>query len=824
MPWGMTSYSNTGLPRPTQSYTYDANGNRTSQTNELGKVTTWAYDNLNRLTSRTDPDPDGSDPMTSPVTSYTYDVFGNRLSLTDPVSNVTSWTYDLLDRQLEEENQNNDERFFTYNVRGDLLTRTDRNGRLIAYSYDLLGRLKDEAWDDSPATHYAFTYDKKGQMLSADGYKAGSPNSYFSEYDYAYNNVGWRSSEVLTQGTALKSTLATTYDVGGRRATLKNSFSTNSGFTTTTSDFQNDFGYDAANRLTSLKQSSQSGGNVVANKYVLFGYDANSNITSIDRYANTTNSNLVAHTDLEYDYLNRVEVIDHQKSGTISKFSLTYDARSRITAIDDVFSNSSWNETHAYTYDNTDQLTVANHSAQNDESYAYDKNGNRTGNQTHLGTTLTSTVGTNNRVSSVGTSGTAGSFTLAYDDEGNLITKTDVSSGSPGATEAYTYDHRNRLTKVSFKSTPSGSSTLDVYYYYDHNNLLIRREVDSDGDTSGGITSREYFVYDGMQIVARYTAGASGDASLANRYLWGPLVDQLISDEQVTSLSSAGTVYWALSDQLGTAHDFVTYASGTDTTTVAKHRSYDAYGNLTQDTATGVVILFGFTARYTDPTTKLQYNTNRWYATLLGVWMSEDPIGFSAGDENLRRYVGNKQVNATDPTGLVLYWGYSTQFLQSFFMAWYSAERLNMAWVATIPIPPATLQFQTITKSAGGGIGACGVSTVVTLKVPITPNGWEEDNSAAMAIYHPNAWYGYRRKGTGDAGAQAMYDRDGKLITDGLSAGTADKSTSNHYYVDVVPFDIASDLDWRLGGTFYRDLYRVVRPPNTGTAPANVVN
>ncbi len=32
--------------------------------------------------------------------------------------------------------------------------------------------------------------------------------------------------------------------------------------------------------------------------------------------------------------------------------------------------------------------------------------------------------------------------------------------------------------------------------------------------------------------------------------------------------------------------------------------------------------------------------------------MSEDPIGFSAGDLNLSRYVGNSPVNATDPSGL----------------------------------------------------------------------------------------------------------------------------------------------------------------------------
>lgn len=40
------------------------------------------------------------------------------------------------------------------------------------------------------------------------------------------------------------------------------------------------------------------------------------------------------------------------------------------------------------------------------------------------------------------------------------------------------------------------------------------------------------------------------------------------------------------------------------------------------------------------------------YDTSIGQWLSEDPIGFAAGDANPRRYVGNSPTNATDPWGL----------------------------------------------------------------------------------------------------------------------------------------------------------------------------
>jgi uncharacterized protein RhaS with RHS repeats len=40
------------------------------------------------------------------------------------------------------------------------------------------------------------------------------------------------------------------------------------------------------------------------------------------------------------------------------------------------------------------------------------------------------------------------------------------------------------------------------------------------------------------------------------------------------------------------------------------------------------------------------------YDPTIGRWLSEDPIGFEAGDANKVRYVGNGPINATDPSGL----------------------------------------------------------------------------------------------------------------------------------------------------------------------------
>jgi RHS repeat-associated protein len=67
--------------------------------------------------------------------------------------------------------------------------------------------------------------------------------------------------------------------------------------------------------------------------------------------------------------------------------------------------------------------------------------------------------------------------------------------------------------------------------------------------------------------------------------------------------------------------------------------------------------LFGYTGREWDEDADLQYNRARWYDPATGRWLSQDPIGFNAGDGNLYRYVGNSPTTKIDPTGLY-YWGW----------------------------------------------------------------------------------------------------------------------------------------------------------------------
>jgi len=70
-------------------------------------------------------------------------------------------------------------------------------------------------------------------------------------------------------------------------------------------------------------------------------------------------------------------------------------------------------------------------------------------------------------------------------------------------------------------------------------------------------------------------------------------------------------------------------------------------------------------------------------------------------------------------------------------------------------------------------------------------------------------------------GQQCIYDENGRLVTHGLAAGTPDLAHGgglSHALHDVLPFFmLAGSLDSALNrGTFFRDLYMKVRPPNNG--------
>jgi RHS repeat-associated protein len=82
---------------------------------------------------------------------------------------------------------------------------------------------------------------------------------------------------------------------------------------------------------------------------------------------------------------------------------------------------------------------------------------------------------------------------------------------------------------------------------------------------------------------------------------------------------------------------------------------YDAFGNVlsVSGTTANPFRFIGHLGYYYDADCENYYVREREYRPSIIVWLSADPLGFYAGDENWYRYVANSATNSTDPSGLI---------------------------------------------------------------------------------------------------------------------------------------------------------------------------
>ena len=424
--------------------------------------------------------------------------------------------------------------------------------------------------------------------------------------------------------------LTSAYDAAGRRTSFDAAIAG-------TADFANTYQYDALGRTTQITQTDgdPGSGESVSDKRIDLTYTDRGQFDTITRYADLAGISLVAESAWTYDADGRLTSLNHSStpggSGDLAFYTWTWDSAGRLT------DSASVDGTVTYTYDATGQLTAADYDYQSDESWTYDANGNRTGGGY--------TTGTNNKTLSDGT------YNYEYDAEGNRTKRTEIVTGDD---VEYAWNHANLLTRVTFRDS-SGAVTKQVNYTYDAQGRRISKAVDPDGDGVDNVST--HYVYDGPggfgwldNVVFTFEdpdAAGSLPPSLQSRNLYGPAVDQLFASED-----ALGEVLWPLADHLGTIRDWASYDDTSQQTTIHNHLTYDAFGNITGQTNASHAVTHAFTGREWDADIELYYYRARWYDPSLGSFISEDPLGFLAGDANVNRYVGNGPTYSYDPSGL----------------------------------------------------------------------------------------------------------------------------------------------------------------------------
>jgi RHS repeat-associated protein len=338
----------------------------------------------------------------------------------------------------------------------------------------------------------------------------------------------------------------------------------------------------------------------------VYAYDGDQHVSSILSY--DSSSSIIENYSYTYDPAGNLAT--QTENGDYSYFN--YDASGQLTLVGFLPSGSM-----TYVYSN----------------YGYDAAGNRN--------TGGSTPTTGNQLT------TDGTWDYTYDPKGNLIEKDSVSTSERWT---YGYDNANELTQVKHYNT-SGVLLKTIDYSYDVFGEEIQRDV-----TTGAGTTTTKFAVNGWNPALPAPIGNENFSTwavlnaantLQTRQIFGDQVDQALARIDQTGASNPSGLYFTLRDRQGSIRDVVD-ATGAVVDTLA----YDGFGNIKagelDPTYRG---WYAYAGRQFDNEVKLQNNHARWYDATAGRWISQDPLGFDAGDSNLYRYVNNSPTNATDPSG-----------------------------------------------------------------------------------------------------------------------------------------------------------------------------
>ncbi|MEZ0107621.1 RHS repeat-associated protein [Catenulispora sp. EB89] len=491
----------------TTSYTYDADAQQTGMTDPLGKATTTAYDADGRATLVTD--------AAGKTVTKAYDPNGNLLSTTDPLGDKTSSTYDKANRVIATVTPRGNvtganaaayTTTFGYDANGNQTTVTDPTGAVSTTAYDVinrkvsvtdpLGAVTKTGYDatgdvtsaiDALGHAATFTYDALGRQLTAvdrDG------NRSSAAYDADGNHV--------SQTTAAGETTKWTFDADERTVTSIDPRGTVTGgnpaaYTTT-------YGYDAAGNPTTVTDplggvhaaafdgdNRQTSTTDPTGAVTTYAYDADSRVTGVtapDGGATTYGYDVVG------DVVTRTDANAHVTT-------YAYDAARRLTGVTDPLSHAV-----GYTYDADGHAVVFTNARGQTTTRTYDGRGLVTNTAYSDGTTAVAQV-FDKAGHLTGLTDATGARTLGYDAAGRL---TGVTGTSTEAGFTYAYDNAGNVTSRTY---PDGENTT---YTYNGDNELATQTADG-ATTTYGYDTAGNLVSSALPATVGYTETRTIDAA-----------------------------------------------------------------------------------------------------------------------------------------------------------------------------------------------------------------------------------------------------------------------------------------------------------------------
>jgi RHS repeat-associated protein len=457
----------------TVSYSYDADGNRTSMADAHG-TTSYAYDALDRVRSIAQP---------GGTVLYAYDKVGNRVSLTYPDSKRMTYTYDAANRLAQVRDWKGRTFTYTYDAGNNLNKIAYPNTTAAAFSFDAANRLTNIVHSKSGVAFRSFAYalDSAGNRTSvtdngiATTFKYDPLNQLSSAtsrgtlISWTYDAVGNRLQQVAPSGR-----ISYTYDASDRMLTAGNltfSYDNNGNLITKGTPGGNvSFTFDATNRLASMAGPGFA---------TTFGYDGDGN-----RVSQNASTGAYAYVN---DVNTTLPVVLHE-TGPDGTIDYGYGGPNVLESISGAFNYFYHGDALGSTVDLTS--TAGTTSA----TYSYDAWGNAL--------SVTGSVATQNkfRFTGQGLDPGTGLYYLRnrylQTDLGHFISKDPIFGAPtmPLTNHRYMYGMNNPATYTDPDGRDARLVNQGIHWaveVYDHSTGTVKRTVDF--YPAQGVTDFEYY-------------------------------------------------------------------------------------------------------------------------------------------------------------------------------------------------------------------------------------------------------------------------------------------------------------------------------------------
>lgn len=291
----LTESSSSGKSFETH-FQYDSQGNKIKEVDFKGQITSFTYDEFNRLTSVSYPDLlIDSYGVVSPIYSYEYDIFDNQILVTGSNGFQMKRSYTIHGKPSYIQYADGKEEFFEYSISGALRVHKQKNGIEKLFSYDFQGQITQlESYFSGDRYPYQKEfYEYRGFNLSSKSTSSGGMAE-----DYQYDHLGRLSRILVSTKNACnqsnsKNKTEFYYDNLGRLEKTKKWKDKS-----TYSLYLNE--YDILGRIVHESIENELGERLFQKEYA---YNTEGEITQLIGYPNSQHSILAQY---EYDDFNRL--------------------------------------------------------------------------------------------------------------------------------------------------------------------------------------------------------------------------------------------------------------------------------------------------------------------------------------------------------------------------------------------------------------------------------------------------------------------------------------------------------------------------------------